>query len=311
VADQTDQQQDGRSAPAASAPPSVPDHGPTIVDAHQHLWDPATGWYGWLTREPDVLQRRFVFDDAREDLDRLGVTGTVLVQAADREEDTEAMLAEARTNPRVLGVVGYVPLERPGRVAERLVELTADPLIVGIRNLIHDQPDPDWLLRPDVAEGLALLEASGLPFDLVAVLPRHLEHVDYLAEHFPRLTVVVDHLAKPPVGTDRREPWRTLMGRVAAHSGTVAKISGLYGVGDRPHATVDELRPWVEDVWELFGPSRLMVGSDWPVSEVAGGYASVTGSVLQVVREVGDGSAVDEVLSGTASRVYGLATPPR
>ncbi len=126
-----------------------------VVDAHQHLWDPATGWYGWLAREPEVLQRAFTFDEARDALDALDVVGTVLVQAADRDEDTDAMLAEATANPRVLGVVGYVPLEQPERAADRLAELRTETAFVGVRNLIHDQPDPDWLRRPDVAEGLA------------------------------------------------------------------------------------------------------------------------------------------------------------
>ena len=202
------------------------------------------------------------------------MVGTVLVQAADRDEDTEAMLAEAAVNPPVLGVVGYVPLEQPERAAARLSELQQSDAFVGVRNLIHDQPDPDWLLRPDVAEGLALLERGGIPFDLVAVLPRHLEHVGYLSERFPALTVVIDHLAKPPIGTDRRQPWRDLMAPGRRNPRVVAKLSGLYRHGPGPAAGVDDVRPWISDAIELFGPERLLVGSDWPVAEVEGGYAA-------------------------------------
>lgn len=280
-----------------------------IIDTHQHLWDPSTGWYEWLAREPEMLRRRFEFEDARAGLDGLGISGTVLVQAADCDEDTEAMLAEAHRNPLVLGVVGYAPLHDPPRMADRLATLRADPSIVGIRNLIHDQPDPDWLLRPDVADGLSLLEASGLPFDLVAVLPRHLEHVDYLAHRFPALTVVIDHLGKPPVGTERREPWNGLIRRAAEHPQVVAKISGLYNQGGPLRPTTEQLGPWIEQAIELFGPDRLMVGSDWPMSEVVGGYAPVTGSILQVVRSLGDTHLADAIFHTTPTRVYRLPEP--
>jgi L-fuconolactonase len=277
-----------------------------VVDAHQHLWDPATGWYGWLAQEPEVLQRAFTFDEARDALDALDVVGTVLVQAADRDEDTDAMLAEAAVNPRVLGVVGYVPLEQPERAARRLAELQTESAFVGVRNLIHDQPDPDWLRRPDVAEGLGLLEAAGVPFDLVAVLPRHLEHVGYLSERFPELSIVIDHLAKPPIGTDRRQPWYDLMAAAAGNPRVSAKLSGLYRAGDGPPATDDDLRPWISDALELFGPERLLVGSDWPVAEAAGGYLPVTGSVIRVVRDLLDDGGAARVLAGTAAAVYGL-----
>lgn len=280
-----------------------------VIDAHQHLWDPQTGWYDWLAREPDALQRRFVFDDARAAIDALDVVGTVLVQAADRSEDTDAMLAEAVANPLVRGVVGYLPLHRPAEAAERLSALRHHPSLVGVRTLIHDRADPDWLRRDDVAEGLALLETAGLPFDLVAVLPRHLEHVDYLSERFPALTLVIDHLAKPPVGTDRRQPWADLMRRAAANPRVMAKVSGLYRAGGGPPAGVEDLRPWVADAIEMFGPERLLVGSDWPVAEIEGGYQPVLGVVISTVRSLLDGDAAAHVLAGTACRVYGLTLP--
>jgi len=285
------------------------DEAPPVIDSHQHLWDPASGWYDWLANGPEVLQQRFVFADALAALQSLHVIGTVLVQAADRDEDTDAMLVEAARNPLVLGVVGYVSLELADRAADRLAVLQQNSAFVGVRNLIHDQPDPDWLLRDDVAEGLALLEAAGVPFDLVAVLPRHLEHVAYLSERFPNLTVVIDHLAKPPIGTDRRQPWHGLMIRAADNPRVVAKLSGLYPeAGGRP-ASDDDLRPWVADALELFGPDRLLVGSDWPVAEIEGGYKQVAGSVIRVVRSLVDDRDAARVFTETAIRTYGLELP--
>lgn len=277
-----------------------------IVDAHLHLWDPATGWYGWLQREPPALQRRFRFEEVRPELEDLDVTGVVLVQAADRDEDTEALLGEAERHRSVLGVVGYVPLEQPARAARRLEHLRRRPAFVGVRNLVHDQPDPDWLLRPDVADSLALLEAASVPLDLVALLPRHLEHVAHLSEHFPELTIVLDHLATPPLGTTRREPWHGLLRQAATNPRVMAKVSGLYR-SDRRTASEDDLRPWVEDALALFGPDRLMVGSDWPVAVAAGGYADVMGTVLRVVRSLGDSTVTRSLCWATAQRVYGLA----
>lgn len=280
---------------------------PAVIDAHQHLWDPAAGWYGWLAREPEILQRRFVFDDARAAMTSLNVSGSVLVQAADRDEDTDAMLAEAAANPLVRGVVGYVALEQPERAADRLTVLLAQEAFVGVRTLVHEQPDPDWLLRDDVAEGLGQLQAAGLPFDLVAVLPRHLEHVGYLSERFPDLTVVIDHLARPAIGSDRRQSWYDLMAQAAQNPLVSAKLSGLYREGGGPPAAEDDLRPWIADAIELFGPERLLVGSDWPVAEVAGGYQPVFGTVIATVRSLLDDAGAAQVLAGTAARVYGLA----
>ncbi|WP_020579352.1 amidohydrolase family protein [Actinopolymorpha alba] len=277
-----------------------------VIDAHQHFWDPSTGGYPWLAREPESIQRAFDYADLAPHLAAYGIDGTVLVQSADSDEDTDAMFAQAAAHPEILGVVGYVPLEQPARAERRLQELLGRERFVGIRNLIHDQPDPDWLLRADVAEGLALLEAHQVPFDLVAVLPRHLEHVAYLSEQFPNLTVVIDHLAKPPIGTPRSEPWTSLLRDAADNPRVVAKVSGLYAAtGDPAAFTADDLAPWIASALEFFGPSRLMVGSDWPVAVVAGGYDRVMGAVIEVVTAYGP-EVAGPLLGGTAIATYGL-----
>lgn len=279
----------------------------TVVDAHQHFWDLATGDYSWLADEPSLIRRTFGFDDVAASRDRQSIDGTVLVQAADHDEDTDAMFEMAAAHPEIVGIVGYVPLERPDVAAVRLAELQRRPRFVGIRNLIHDQPDPDWLLRDDVAEGLQLLEEARVPFDLVAVLPRHLEHVGYLSERFPALDIVVDHLAKPPVKTTDREPWSTLIRRAAANPRVHAKVSGLCpATEDWSEHGADDLRPWIDVALEAFGPERLMLGSDWPVSVLAGGFDTVWSRLVQVVS--GYGPEVEAQLLGrTAVTFYGLA----
>jgi L-fuconolactonase len=278
----------------------------TTVDAHQHFWDPQQVEYAWLSADTPDIYRHFGFDDLAPFLTRHSIDGTVLVQSADNDEDTEAMFAIAAERPAIAGIVGYVPLEYPDRAASRLATLQQRDKFVGIRNLIHDQPDPDWLLRPDVADGLRVLEDRGVPFDLVAVLPRHLEHVDYLSERFPALRIVIDHLAKPPVKTAEIEPWTTLIRRAAANPRVHAKVSGLYpAVGDWSAHGPDDLRPWIDRALEAFGPERLMIGSDWPIAVLAGGYDHVWQNLVQVITGYGP-DVSRSVLGRTAVAFYGL-----
>ena len=172
-----------------------------VIDAHLHLWDTGRLRYEWLRRpENAAINRTFGFADFKARAEAAGVDQAVLVQADDSAADTEAMFEVAAAHREIAGVVAWVPLDRPAEAAERLDELARRPAFAGIRTLIHDQADPDWLLRPDVGEGLALLEQRGVPFDVIAVLPRHLSHVPVLSERYPALRMVLDHLAHPPLG---------------------------------------------------------------------------------------------------------------
>ena len=277
-----------------------------IIDAHQHVWDLAQAEYAWLGPEAGVLHRDFGMDDVAPEFAAAGVTGTVLVQSADNDEDTEHMFAVAERAPIVLGIVGYVPLHEPERAAERLAELMKRPRFCGVRNLIHDRPDPQWLLRPDVDEGLGLLERAGVPFDVVGVLPEHLEAVLAISERHPDLDLVIDHLNKPPIGLADHEPWASLMTRVAANPRVRGKVSGLYSaIGDPSDWTVDAIRPILDHVLEAFGPDRLMYGGDWPVSLIAGGYALVWSGIDELLGGL-DAADRDLILAGTARSFYSL-----
>ena len=246
-----------------------------IIDAHQHVWDLSRARYDWLGPQHGPIFRTTTEDEVLPELRRCGVDGVVLVQAADNPEDTAHLLATAAEHREVVAVVGYVPLEDPAATAEQLAVLAADPLVVGVRNLIHDRPDPDFLLRAEVVESLGLVAAAGLAFDVVAVLPRHLEHVPVLAARYPDLTLVVDHLAGPPIGQAGVEPWWTLIERAAEHPRVLAKVSGLYPRADPSAWTTDAIRPFVAHALEQFGADRLMYGGDWPVCVLAGGYRAV------------------------------------
>lgn len=274
-----------------------------IIDAHQHVWDLGRVRYPWLGPQHGPVFRSVAEEEVLPQLRACGVDAVVLVQAADDAEDTALMLDTAARHPEVVGVVGFVPLADPTATAAALPALAADPLVVGIRNLIHDRPDPDFLLRREVRESLGLLAGAGLAFDVVSVLPRHLEHVPVLAAEHPTLRLVVDHLSAPPIGSSDLEPWRSLLARAAELPNVHAKVSGLYPAADPTAWSTEALRPVVAHAVEVFGPDRLMYGGDWPVSVLAGGYAAVWAGLQPLVAELGP-SAAAAVLGGTAARVY-------
>lgn len=276
-----------------------------IIDAHQHIWDRDRARYDWLTADMAPINSTITQEDALPLLERHGIDGVVLVQAADNDEDTAFMLDTAARHPSVAGVVAYVPLDDPARTEQRLAELSGNPIVVGIRNLIHDLPDPDFLLRDDVNESLALISSAGLSFDVVSVLPRHLEHVPVLSERHPDLRMVIDHLSKPPVGASDREPWWSLINAAAQNPLVHAKVSGLYGSAEMTDWSTESIRPFVSYALEIFGADRLMYGGDWPISVLAGGYDAVWDGVLPLLDEL-DTADRDALLGGTAINFYRL-----
>lgn len=273
-----------------------------IVDAHQHFWNLETGDYPWLTPEHGVLHRTYGPDDLAPELARAGVDRTVLVQAADSLAETETLLAHADAHDFIAGVVGWVPLTAPEEAAEALERYGRHPRFAGVRHLIHDEPDPDWLVRPEVVESLGLVAGAGLVFDVVSRLPRHLEHVVTLAERHPGLRIVIDHLSKPRIRDREWEPWASGLAAAAACPNVYAKVSGLVTEADHERWTVEDLRPYVEYAVERFGPERLMFGSDWPVALRAADYRTV----WHVTSALLGGTDTGQVLGGTAVRCYGL-----
>lgn len=276
----------------------------TVVDAHQHFWNLETGSYPWLTPESGPIFRTFEPEELIPQLAAAGVERTVLVQSMDSYADTDAMLAQADAHDFIGAVVGWVPLDRPEEAAGALERYRWHPRFAGVRHLIHDDPDPDWVVRDAVIEGLRLLAAAEVPFDVVAVLPRHLEHVPALAERVPGLRMVIDHLAKPPIKDRGWEPWASLLARAAECPGVYAKVSGLNTAASEGW-TGEELRPYVEHAVELFGPGRLMFGSDWPVATLAGDYAKVWRETRVALSGLGEAERA-MVLGGTAAHFYGI-----
>ncbi|GAA4342179.1 amidohydrolase family protein [Microbacterium rhizosphaerae] len=273
-----------------------------VIDAHQHVWDLEQVSYPWLTPETGILRRTYAIEELIPDLDACGVDATILVQAADSVEDTRWMQRVAARHPRVAGIVGWVPLEDPARAADLLDDYASDPRIVGIRHLIHNEPDGDWLVRPAVQDGLALLAERGLTFDVVAVNERHLRHVSTIAKNHPSLRLVIDHLGKPPIAAGEWMPWAGALAEAAEGPNVYAKLSGLNTAAAAGWAARD-LAPYVDHAFEVFGAERLMYGGDWPVTLLAGDYRSVWQATAELLAERSEAERA-AVLGGTAASFY-------
>jgi L-fuconolactonase len=278
------------------------------VDSHLHVWDLARGGYDWLGPEQGVLYRSFTPEEAAAELSAAGVGSAVLVQAENSTADTDYMLATADRFSFVAGVVGWVALDDTAAAAKQLDRYGNHMRFRGVRHLVHIDPRDDFLALPQVVDSLRLLAERRLPFDVPDAWPRHLAAVADLADAIPELTVVVDHLAKPPRGTDQYDAWAGAIRAVAARPNTVGKVSGLQMPG-RPF-TVEALRPVLGVALDAFTPSRLMYGGDWPMTVPAGGYQAHWRVVAALLGEL-SAAERDDVLHATATRVYALGRETR
>jgi L-fucono-1,5-lactonase len=270
-----------------------------IVDTHLHLWDLTVSEYGWIPDGP--LHTTFTAKQARSELDAAGVGTAILVQAEDSVADTEFLLATAAEHDWITGVVGWIALDDPDAARRQLARWQQHPHWCGVRHLVHDDPRDDFLSLPAVRRSLGMLAERGLPFDVPDAWPRHLGAVADLAAALPGLTIVVDHLGKPPRDPASFRAWRTALRAVAARPNTVAKLSGLQLPGEP--FTAEAVRPAVAEALEAFGPDRLMYGGDWPMTVLFGGYARAWEVLANLIGELSETERA-RVLSGTACAVY-------
>ena len=278
-----------------------------IVDSHQHFWNPDQVYYSWLVPAYGPIYRTFEPAELEPQLAAAGVERTVLVQSACNFEDTEAMLAQAAEHEWIGAVVGWVPLYAHRLAEQALERYMADPWFRGVRHLNHEEADPDWLVRPDVIDGLKILEERGLTYDVIAVYPLHLGHVPALAQACPDLKMVVDHLAKPPIVSGGYDGWKAAMKAAAESPNVYAKISGLNTAAEWETWAAADLVESIGYAIEVFGAERLMFGSDWPVAVLAGDYAKVWAETKGALDELGVGGPERAAILGdTAAAFYHL-----
>jgi len=274
-----------------------------FVDAHHHVWSLARGDYGWLTPDLAAIHRDFSMRDLAPLIEQANVTTTVLVQAAPTVAETRHLLDVAKhSNGVVKGVVGWVDLGAPDAIPT-LTRLARNHLLKGVRPMLQDLPDPSWILRAEVGRTLAALPRLGLRFDAL-VKPAQLPALLPMIDRHPDLAVVVDHGAKPEIAAGEWEPWARLMRAVADNPRVRCKLSGLVTEAG-PGWTIDVLRRYFDHLVEIFGPKRLMWGSDWPVVNLAGTYQSWYAATVALTS---GWSSEDRaaLMGGTARRFYGL-----
>lgn len=246
------------------------------------------------------INRRVAPDDLEPQLRLADVEATVLVQAANDSAETVLMLELASRTPWVLGVVGWLPLDTAETAAAALTAIAGHPKLVGIRYLIHRQPDPGWLSAPGRIAALRFLAQQGLAYEVVALAKGHLENALIIADQIPELTLVIDHLGGPHVRRNRWEPWASIMRELAQHSRCVVKYSGL----DPFDGSVEEYRPYVEHIFDQFPARRIMWASNWPATRLGGSYQRIVDDSLSLLPDLALSDRA-EVFEATARRTYG------
>jgi L-fuconolactonase len=267
------------------------------IDAHMHWWTTRRSDYGWLTPELPSLYRNFGPAEAEPLLAASQIDGVILVQAAPTVAETHYLLELAKPRKYVLGVVGWVDLHQ----AHELEMLAPAELLVGVRPMLQDLPDPSWILQAALRPSIHLLEDLDLAFEAL-ITPEHLPFICELVERHPALRVIVDHAAQPNIGMQSMQPWKNDLATLAASPRVICKLSGL--VTTTPGSTRDDIAPYVDAVFEVFGPERVVWGSDWPVLTQRLGYATWLQWAEHLTASLSP-NARDRVFGDNARHFYG------
>lgn len=271
------------------------------IDAHQHFWKIDRGDYGWLAELPKI-NRDYLPRDLAPLLREAGVDKTVLVQCAETIDETLFMLGLAAENDFIAGVVGWVNFAAPN-AAQQIASLAQDAKLVGLRPMLQDMDDKAWILGDALSPGFQAMQKHALRFDAL-IKPPHLPHMPALCAQYPEMPIVIDHCAKPYIARGEMEPWRAQMQAIAAHSNAHCKLSGLITeAGESWDAA--KLKPYADAVIEMFGPARVMWGSDWPVCLLAGEYGAWRAAAAELTASL-SAAERDSIFGGTAAKFYGL-----
>lgn len=275
------------------------------IDAHQHFWDPRRGDYDWMPVDNAILCRAYAPPDLAPHLNAHGIGASVLVQAAATIHETEYMLGLADATPTVAGVVGWIDFEKPDDL-RHLRRLAGHPKFLGVRPMIQDIADDDWMLREDVQWGFQAVCDLDLTFDALG-FPRHLANFHTILRRYPTMRVVVDHCMKPQIRDHSDESfafWADGMKKIAEDTSAFCKFSALVTEAN-PDWTADDLRPYAALVLEVFGPERVMWGSDWPVCRLAATYDQWRSAALDLTSHL-DEAAKAAIFGGAAKAFYRL-----
>ncbi len=272
------------------------------IDSHQHFWKVKRGDYPWMNPADPVLYRDYMPEDIKPHLAKHKIDRTILVQGAPTTAETDFLLDLAHHHDFVAGVVGWLDMEHAD-FAKQFERYRQKPKFVGIRPMLQELPEDNYIVRPAVLESLKLIAELGFPFDFLT-FSRHLPYVLQALEKAPKLRAVIDHISKPEIKAQKTEPWRSLIREVAGHKNVCCKLSGMITEADHRNWTPDHLRPYVEHVVECFGFERVMFGSDWPVCLLAGTYDRVVEALRSILAPVLNPASEAAVWGNSAARFY-------
>lgn len=278
-----------------------------IIDSHQHFWDRSQTQFDYSWQEAKGLEnicKTFLPSDLLPLLQNAGVDRTVVVQTQHDTAENHWALQLADENEFIVGVVGWVDLASDN-CERQLLEFKDHPLFVGVRHVTQDEPDDDFIIRPDVGKGLSVLEKHGVPFDLL-FYTKHLPHAATVADRFPNLPFVLNHLSKPEIKAGNIDNWRKDLAEAAKRENVWCKLSGLVTEADHANWKPSDLQPYVDAALESFTPDRLMFGSDWPPCNLAADYQRVIDSTRECIAQL----SADEqaaIMGANAIKFYGLA----
>ena len=281
----------------------------SIIDTHVHIWDLEKAHYPWLQGDNSILNRTWRIEEIEYDRKKAGVTSGVLVQAGGNIEDTELMLEIAYKTDWISGIVGWLPLMDTKATQQLLQErFLKEKYFKGVRHQIHDEKDTKWLLQPAVIESLNLLASFDIPYDVVGILPSHIETAIEVADKIPGLRMVFDHLNWPPIPTKEKfGKWGELMKIAAQHKNLYTKISGLgTASGNFQDREAADIKPYVELVVQHFGTERCFCGGDWPVSMLANNYIQTWHIIKDILSDLLNDEEKEKVLFSNANKFYKL-----
>jgi L-fuconolactonase len=243
------------------------------IDAHQHFWHYNPTEYGWINAEMKILKNDFLPSALNKELNAVGFDGCIAVQARQTLDETTWLLNLASEHSFIKGVVGWVDLCSE-TIEEQLHTFAANPKLVGVRHVVHDEPDDRFMARKDFRQGISLLQKYKLTYDLL-LFPKHLPLAAELVHDFPNQKFILDHIAKPDIKNQGKEPWSTDIRKLAENPNVYCKLSGMVTEAHWNSWKADDFKFYLDTVFEAFGENRLMIGSDWPVCTLGGSYNQI------------------------------------
>lgn len=277
------------------------------IDSHQHFWEYGPRQHVWMTEEMSALKRDYLPEHLLPLLTEAGFSGTIAVQARQLPEETEWLLEAANQFEFIRGVVGWVDLQSP-ILHEQLETCAQHPKLVGVRHVVHDEPDDNFMLLPEFRRGIGQLREFGLTYDLL-LFPRHLPVAVELVSEFPKQPFVLDHIAKPAIRDGQISPWKENLQTLARFPNVFCKLSGMVTEAKWKQWRREDFHRYLDIVIEAFGTDRVMIGSDWPVCTLSGDYAPTMSIVVDYAQQF-PSEVRDAILGGNCARFYHINSTP-